>query len=161
MFCLPIFFIFKNLIFQIIPSNTVKLFFLNLGFQIYLVRFLISMAISILKKRCLNLISDNVNNQVKNYFPNFVNSSMQLIRLIQSIQTTQSIQITYSIQSIQLAQSIQNYKLSRSSNLPLHFPNFCNFSKCSQSSQFGQSGQSGQSSESSQSSQLIQSNMAI
>ena len=59
--------------------------------------------------------------------------SMQLIWLIQSIQTTQS---------IQLAQSIQNCKLSRSTNLPILFPNFCNFSKCSQSSKFGQSGQS-------------------
>jgi hypothetical protein len=49
-------------------------FFLNLSFPIYLVRFLISMPISILKKRCLNLISDNVTNQVKNlmfYLPIF------------------------------------------------------------------------------------------
>ena len=54
---------------------------------------------------------------------------MQLIWLIQSIQTTKS------IQSIQLAQSIQNCKLSRSTNLPLNFLDFCNPSKCSHSSQ--------------------------
>ena len=94
------------------PKQSSKVIFFKKfpSFPIYLVRFLISIIIQILKKICLNLISDNVNNQVRTYFPNFLNFlmlSMQLIWLIQSIQTTKS------IQSIQLAQLIQNCKFSQ------------------------------------------------
>ena len=100
------------------PKQSSKVIFFKKipRFPIYLVRFLISIIIQILKKICLNLISDNVNNQVRTYFPNFVNFlmlSMQLIWLIQSIQTTKSIQLAQSIQNCKFSQFLQFFKMQQ------------------------------------------------